>query len=121
MPNTMDDVWAAMRSRAPGKETIAISAVSRQGGGLSERKALVVVVGKPGTGEENQGRLLSLADLRVAVTENLSPTARAGGSDATVKMTDVLEGYNTGAELPVLFVEDDADGEESLSMFLYGL
>jgi len=118
MPNM--DVWAAMRSRAPGKEAIAISAVSQQGGGLAERKALVVVVGKPGTGEENQGRLLSLADLRLAVAESLSPTAKAGGSDTTVTMTDVLEGYNTSAELPVLFIED-ADGEESLSMFLYGL
>jgi len=118
MPDTMDDVWAAMRSRAPGREAIAISAVSQQGGGLSERKALVVIVGKPG--EESQGRLLSLDDLRAAVVDGLSPTAKAGSSDTAVTMSDALEGYDTSTELPVLFIED-ADGEETLSMFLYGL
>ncbi len=83
-------------------------------GDTSSRKALLIIVGEP------SGRMLTLDDLREAVANGLPTAAVAGNSSSTIDITEVISGYDTDRELPVLFVEED-DGEELLSMFLYDI
>jgi hypothetical protein len=55
---------------------------------------------------------------RLAAGEGL-PRLATGGA-AAVDVADVLGAYDTGSELPVLFV-DEVGGEETLTLFLYGV
>jgi len=81
-------------------------------GGTTSRKALLIVDG--------EGRTLTLDDLREAVDCGLSAIAAAGNSSSMVDIAEVIAGYDTDKELPVLFI-DDKDDEEILSMFLYDM
>lgn len=84
-------------------------------GGTSSRKALLIIVGEPAT-----GHMLTLGDLREAVANGLPTTAVAGNSSSLIDIAEVISGYDTDTELPVLFVDEDG-GEELLSMFLYDI
>jgi hypothetical protein len=105
---------AAMRIRAPRAVAAALS-LAAEAGGRGSRKALVVVVGAPG--EPSSARVLDAAALDDAVGAGLPRLALAPGGVAA-DMADVLGAYNIGSELPVIFV-DEAEGEETLTMFLY--
>jgi hypothetical protein len=105
---------AAMRIRAPRAAAAGLSHAADAGGRRS-RKALMVVVGAPG--EPSSSRVLDAAALDAAVGAGLPRLATAPGG-AAVDMADVLGAYDTGSELPVIFV-DEAGGEETLTMFLY--
>ena len=106
---------AAMRTRAPRLAAQALR-LAAEAGGRGSRKALVVVVGRPG--EPSSARMLDAAALDAAVGEGLPRLATGGG--AAVDVADVLGAYDTGSELPVLFVDEEG-GEETLTMFLYGV
>ncbi len=84
-------------------------------GGTSSRKALLVIIGEPSV-----GRMLTLENLCEAVNSGLPTTAVAGNSSCLIDIADVISGYDTDKELPVLFV-DEKDGEEILSIFLYDI
>lgn len=83
-------------------------------GGTSSRKALLIIRGETG------GRMLTLDDLREAMNSGLSATAMAGNGPSLIDIADVIRGYDTDKELPVLFVDEEG-GEEILSMFLYDM
>ncbi len=82
-------------------------------GGISSRKALLMVAGE-------FGRMLTLDDLSEAVANGLPATAKAGSGTSSIDIAEVIGGYDTAKELPVLFVDEDG-GEEVLSMFLYDI
>lgn len=82
-------------------------------GGTSSRKALLMIAGEA-------GRVLTLDDLREAAESGLPTTASAGNGPSLIDIAEVIGGYDTDRELPVLFV-DDEDGCERLSMFLYDI
>lgn len=107
---------AAMRA-VSGSATAALR-LAAEAGGRSSRKALVVVVGRPG--EPSSARMLAAAALDAAAGEGLPRLASAGHGGAAVDMADVLGAYDTDAELPVLFIDEES-GEETLTMFLYGV
>jgi len=111
VPATIDAAtWGSMRRPCDRRIADAIALLAHGG-----RKALVVVVGEDGS----SGRILDMDGLKQAVAEGLDPTARAGGGQK-VMMADVIAGYETGREIPVLFV-DEEDGAETLDIFLYRL
>lgn len=84
--------------------------------GTSSRKALLIVGDDPCGG----GRMLTLHDLHEAESLGLPMTAQAGNGSSQVDIADVIIGYDTDTELPVIFV-DEENGEETLSMFLYDM
>jgi len=84
-------------------------------GGTASRKALLIIVGEP-----SAGRLLTLENLHDAMSSGLPTTAAAGNSSCLIDIADVISGYDTDKELPVLFV-DEENGEEILSIFLYDI
>lgn len=83
-------------------------------GGTSSRKALLIIRNEAG------GRILTLDDLRDAMNSGLSMTAVAGNGPSLIDIADVIQGYDTDKELPVLFVDEEG-GEEIISMFLYDM
>lgn len=103
-----------MRSVGSGTRERAVINDCGWRGSPSSRKALLIV------DEHSGGRLLTLDDLRNAALDGLPMTARAGNSSSLINIAEVIEGYDTDMELPVLFV-DEEDGEETLSMFLYDM
>jgi len=85
-------------------------------GGTSSRKALLVIEDDP-----SGGRVLTLDDLHDAVLQGLPSVAQAGSGRSEIDIADVITGYDTDVELPVLFVGEDSGGQETLSIFLYDM
>lgn len=109
----MIDEHARKEMRSVGTTTRERAVINDCGwmGSRSSRKALLIV-------EHSGGRLLTLDDLRNAALDGLPMTARAGNSSSLIDIAEVIEGYDTSEELPVLFVGEE-NSEEMLSMFLY--
>lgn len=112
MANANTNVVADLERICVPRRAAPVLRRAAEAGGRGSRKALVVVVGRPG--ERSSARMLDAAALDAAVKEGLPCLANGGAVD----MADVLAAYDTGSELPVLFIDEER-GEETLTVFLY--